>query len=327
MSPNAPERRDNRATAGVIQRVVSGLRWPIWNSADRRFRAALRAVLPVVLSFLALAVLQPAVRARFAHPIRESVEAAGIGAILVTTVFVSARLIDRRPVREYGLALDRRWWRSFAVGSAIATVVNAGALAVAVGAGWATVVGVAEGAGDLPFLPAMAVVFTYVALASAWEEVVFRGAMLKNLAEGADGHLPRWAAVGVAVLVSSLVFAFLHGGKVDQPSQYGYYLLAGLVLSGAYVLTGDLALPTGFHVWYNFSKSAVFGLGHSQRTPELLAVDIVGPARWVGEEGIVYSLFVTLGGLLVLAFVRWRAGGLGIDERVTQWTPSSDREP
>ncbi len=70
--------------------------------------------------------------------------------------------------------------------------------------------------------------------------------MLKNLAEGADGPVPRWAAVGVAVLASSLVFAFLHGGKVDHPSQYGYYLLAGLVLSGAYVLTGDLALPIAF---------------------------------------------------------------------------------
>ncbi len=280
----------------------------------------------MVLSFLALAALQSVVRARLAHPIREPIEAAGIGAILVATILGGAWVIDRRPIGEYGLSLDRRWWRSFAVGGAIATVVNAGALAVAVGAGWATVVGIAEGAGDLSFPAAMVVVFSYVALASAWEEVVFRGAMLKNLAEGADGPVPQWAAVGMAVLASSLVFALLHGGKVDHPSQYGYYLLAGLLLSGAYVLTGDLALPIGFHVWYNFTQSAVFGLGHSQRTPELLAVEIVGPARWVGEEGIVYMLFVALGGLLLLAFVRWRDGRLGIDERVTRWTPRSERE-
>lgn len=283
-------------------------------------------MLPTVVSFLALAALQTVVRARFTHPIREALEAAGIGAVLVATVLGGAWLLDRRPVGEYGLSLDRRWWRSFAVGGAIATVINAGALAVSIGAGWATVVGLAEGSGDLPFLPAMVVVFAYVALASAWEEVVFRGAMLKNLAEGADGLVPRWAAVGLAVLLSALVFAFLHGGKVDHPSQYGYYLLAGLVLSGAYVLTGDLALPIGFHVWYNFTQSAVFGLGHSQRTPELLAVELVGPARWVGEEGIVYSLFVVVGGLLLLAAVRWRDGRLGVDERVTQWTPRFERE-
>ncbi|MUV51152.1 CPBP family intramembrane glutamic endopeptidase [Haloarcula sp. CBA1122] len=326
MPPKSPEQRDSRTTPSVVERTVSRLVWPIWNSADGRLRAPLRAVLPAVLSFLALAALQSVVRARFTHPIREPLEAAGIGAVLVATVFVSARVLDRRPVGEYGLSLDRHWWRSFAVGGAIATVINAGALAVAVGVGWATVVGVAEGAGDLPFLPAMAVVFTYVALASAWEEIVFRGAMLKNLAEGADGPVPRWAAVGVAVLASSLVFAFLHGGKVDHPSQYGYYLLAGLVLSGAYVLTGDLALPIGFHAWYNFTQSAVFGLGHSQRTPELIAVDIVGPARWVGEEGIAYSLFVVVGGLLLLTFLRWRDGRLGIDERVTRWTPGFERE-
>ncbi|WP_336336099.1 CPBP family intramembrane glutamic endopeptidase [Haloarcula brevis] len=318
-----PTQRDGRATPSVVERVVSRVVWPVWNSADKRLRAPLRAVLPAALSFLALAALQSVVRARFTHPLRETVEAAGIGAVLVATALGGAWVLDRRPVREYGLSLDRRWWRSFAVGGAIATVINAGALAVAVGAGWATVVGIAEGAGDLPFLPAMGVVFAYVALASAWEEVVFRGAMLKNLAEGADGLVPQWAAVTLAVLASSLVFAFLHGGKVDHPSQYGYYLLAGLVLSGAYVLTGDLALPIGFHVWYNFTQSAVFGLGHSQQTPELLAVDIVGPARWVGEEGVVYSLFVVLGGLLLLAFVRWRDGRLGIHERVTRW---SERE-
>jgi membrane protease YdiL (CAAX protease family) len=318
--------QDGRAPPSVVERVVSLAVWPIWNSADGRLRAPLRAVLPAVLSFLALAALQPVVRARFTHPVRESVEAAGIGAILVATVLGGAWVIDRRPVGEYGLSLDRRWWRSFAVGGAIATVINAGALVVAVSAGWATVVGVARGAGDLPFLPAMVLVFTYIALAAAWEEVVFRGAMLKNLAEGADGPVPRWAAVGMAVLASSLVFAFLHGGKVDHPSQYGYYLLAGLVLSGAYVCTGDLALPVGFHVWYNFTQSAVFGLGHSQRTPELLAVDIVGPARWMGEEGLVYSVFVVVGGLLVLASLRWRDGRLGIDERVTRWTPRESGE-
>lgn len=326
MSPNSPEQRDSQATASVVERAASGLRWPVWNSADRRVRAPLRAVLPAVLSFLALAVLQSVVQARFVHPVREPIEAAGIGTILIATVFVSARLLDRRPVGEYGLSLDRRWWRSFAVGGAIATVINAGALAVAVGAGWATVVGVAEGAGDLPFLPAMGVVFAYIALAAAWEEVVFRGAMLKNLAEGADGLIPRWAAVWLAVLLSALVFAFLHGGKVDHPSQYGYYLLAGLVLSGAYVLTGDLALPIGFHVWYNFTQSAVFGLGHSQQTPELLAVEIVGPPRWVGEEGVVFTVFAVIGGLLILAYVRWRDGHLRIDERVTQWTPRPERE-
>jgi membrane protease YdiL (CAAX protease family) len=223
-------------------------------------------------------------------------------------------------VSGFGLSFDREWWHSFAVGGLVATAINGGALIVSLGAGWATFVGVMHGPGELSFVPAMGIVFGYIAFAAAWEEFILRGAMLTNLAEGASGFVPRWIAVGLAVTLSSLVFAFLHGAKVTHLSQYGYYLIAGLVLSGVYVLTGELALSIGFHVFYNFTQSAVFGLGHSQQTPELLAVDIVGPSRWVGEEGLVFVGFAILGGLLLAAYIRWRDGSLELDDRVTTYT-------
>ena len=308
-----------RVLSTALPETIRRLRWPIWNTEHRRPRAPFRALLPTVLSFLLLAVLQTAIRARFDHPVREVLELTGIAVTLVGAVLLSARLIDRRPVSEFGLSLDREWWRSFAVGGLVATAVNGGALAVALWADWAAFVGVTRGSGDLPFLPAMGVVFGYVAFAAAWEEFVLRAAMVKNLAEGADGIVPRWAGVGLAVALSTLAFAFLHGGKVAHPGQYGYYLIAGLVLSGAYVLTGELALGVGFHVFYNFTQSAVFGLGHSQRTPELLAVDVVGPSRWVGEEGLVFVGSAVLGGLLLGADIDRRDGGLELDSRVPSY--------
>ncbi|WP_241692936.1 CPBP family intramembrane glutamic endopeptidase [Haloarcula limicola] len=274
-----------------------------------------------MVTFGALAASQPVVRARFAHPVRETVEVLTLLVVLVGAVLLSSRLLDRRPLGEFGLSLDRAWWHSFAAGGLIATGINAGALAVAVGAGWATIAGFTQGSGDLSFAPAVTLVFCYVATAAAWEEVTIRGAMLKNVAEGAEGYLPRWAAVGLAVCLSTAVFAFLHGGKISAPSQYGYYLVAGLVLSGAYVVTGDLALSIGFHVFYNFTQSVVFGLGHSQQTPELLVVELAGPERWTGEEGLVFALFAVLGGVFVLLYVRRRDGSLRIDDRVTRWTP------
>ncbi|WP_321169024.1 CPBP family intramembrane glutamic endopeptidase [Halorubrum sp. CBA1125] len=220
----------------------------------------------------------------------------------------------------FGLSFDREWWHSFAVGGIVATVINGGALIVSLGTGWATFVGVMHGSGDLPFVPAMGIVFGYIAFAAAWEEFILRGSMLTNLAEGADGFVSQRMAVGLAVILSTIVFAFLHGGKITHPSQYGYYLIAGLVLSGVYVLTGELALSIGFHVFYNFTQSAIFGLGHSQRTPELLAVDIVGSSRWVGEEGLVFVCFAILGGLLLVVYIRWRDGSLEPDNRVTTYT-------
>ena len=303
----------------LCQRILQFL-WPVWNTEQHRLRAPFRALLPTVLTFILLAILQTAIRSRFEHPVRELLELTGIAVILIGAIFLSARVIDRHPVRGYGLSFDREWWHSFAVGGIVATMINGGALIMSLGAGWATFVGVMRGSGDLPFVPAMAIVFVYIAFAAAWEEFILRGAMLKNLAEGSNGFVSQWMAVGLAVTVSTLVFAFLHGGKVTHVSQYGYYLIAGLVLGGVYVLTGELALSIGFHVFYNFTQSAIFGLGHSQQTPELLAVDIIGPSRWVGEEGLVFVGFAILGGLLLIAYIHWRDGALELDGRVTSYT-------
>jgi len=315
----------NGTVSTALRRGGRVLTWPVFNHGAGRLRAPVRALLPLVATFLALAAIQGFVRARFDGTlVVGGLEAGLLLATLVAAVLLGAWLIDRRPVTEYGLSFDRGWLRSFAVGAAVATAVNAGTLAVALGAGWATVEGVTRGAGPVSFLPAFVVVFAYVAVAAAWEEFVFRGAMLQNLAEGADGYVPRWLAVGVALLASTAIFAFMHSGKVTHPSQGGYYAVAGLVLGGAYVLSGDLALPTGFHVFYNFTMSAVFGLGASQDTPELLAVTVVGPTFWIGEEGVLRMGFAAVGGLLLLAYIRRRAGGLRLDERVPAWTPRSD---
>ncbi len=305
-------------TPSLRERILQ-LLWPVWNTDHHRLRAPLRALLPVVLTFLLLAFLQTAIQARFAHPVRELLELTAIAGILTGAVILSARVIDRRPVSGFGLSSDREWWHSVAVGGLVATAINAGALVVCLATGWATFDGVLHGSGELPFVPAMVIVFVYIAFAATWEEFIIRGAMLTNLAEGAAGFVPRWIAIGLAVTISTLVFAFLHGAKVTHVSQYGYYLIAGLILSGVYVLTGELALSIGFHVFYNFTQSAIFGLGHSQQTPELLAVDIVGPSRWVGEEGLVFVGFAILGGLLLLAYIRWRDGPLELNDRITTY--------
>ena len=188
------------------------------------------------------------------------------------------------------------------------------------GADWATFIDVSRGSGDLLFVLAMALVVGYTAFTVKWEEFILRGAMVKNLAEGSNGRVPRWIAVGLAVTLSTLVFALLHSTKVTHFFQYGYYLIAGLVLSGVCVLTGGLALSIGFHVVDDSTQRAIFGLGHSQQTPELLAVDIVGPSRWVGEGGLVFVGFAVLSGLLLVAYLRRRDGTVQLDYRVTSYT-------
>ena len=314
----------DRTVPYTVQQGWQRLIWPVWNDEQRRLRAPLRALLPLVVSFIGLAAVISTTRARFDHPIREPIELLGLVAVLAGSILISSKLLDRRPLANYGLAIDRDWLRSFAVSGLIATAVNAGTFLVALSVGWITVVDIAGGGDELPFLVAMAVTFALTAVAASWEEFVFRGAMLKNLAEGADGLIPRWVAVGLALLGSAGVFAFMHSGKVTGIEGYGYYLLAGLIFGGVYALSGDLSLPMGFHAFYNFSMSAIFGLGVSQRSPELFVLDAGGPTVWIGEEGLLRVIFAAVGGLLLVAYIRWRDGELGIDDRITRWTPIGD---
>jgi membrane protease YdiL (CAAX protease family) len=247
----------------------------------------------------------------------------GFTVTLVAGILVAARAIDHRPVDEYGFTVDREWWKSVAVGGTIAVVVNAGALGVSLYTGWASVSGFSETPGVLPFVAAVIITFALIAVAAIWEEFVFRGVMLKNFAEGGVGYFGRQPSVLLATLLSTLIFTASHGGKVTHVSQYSYYAIAGLLFGGVYVLTGDLSLPIGFHVFYNFSQG-LFGLGVSQVTPELVVLDLVGPTRWVGEEGLVHILFAILGGLLLLTYIRWRDGSIQVHERVTRWSAGSE---
>ena len=309
------------AVPSAVQQGWQRLTWPLWNHEQGRLRAPLRALSPLIVTFMGLAAIITIVRPRFDHPIREPVELLGLIALLGGGILMSAKMLDRRPIAEYGLSVDREWIRSFAIGGLIGTVINAGTFLVALGAGWITVVDFVGGAGDLPFPAAMVLAFALTAVAASWEEFVFRGAMLKNLAEGADGHVPRWAAVGIALVVSTGIFAFMHSGKVTGLGSYGYYLLAGVIFGGVYILTGDLGLPMGFHAFYNFSMTAFFGLGVSQQSPELIVISVGGPTVWIGEVGLLKVIFAAVGGLLLVAYIRWRDGQLALDENITQWTP------
>ncbi len=320
-----------RPTRGqtLLARVRRGwqrLTWPVWNHETHRLRAPLRAILPALLTFVALGILQTVIGPRFKHPVAEIVQMIGWVLVLAGGVFVTARVIDRRPIAEYGLSVDSEWGRSFAVGGLVGLVVNAGTLVVALAAGWVTISGFTSGSGALPFVPAFLVAFGLTALAAMWEEFIFRGTILKNLAEGGSKYLPQWATVGLAFVISSLIFAAVHSGKIVHISQAGYYLVAGLVFGSVYILSGDLALPMGFHIFYNFTMAAVFGLGVSQQTPELIVVDVVGPTVWIGEEGVARVIFALVGGVLLLVYVRWRDGHLRIHDRIPQWTPRTNRD-
>ena len=94
-----------------------------------------------------------------------------------------------------------------------------------------------------------------------YEELFFRGYQLRNLAEGLNNSW--WGAKGAllaAYLISSLVFSLAHllNPNASWVSTLNLFL-AGIFLGLGFVLTGELAIPIGLHITWNFFQGPVFG--------------------------------------------------------------------
>ena len=118
-----------------------------------------------------------------------------------------------------------------------------------------------EAAGFLLFL----VLFILV---GAYEEPVFRGYQLKNIAEGFNfGRLSGRNAVFLGWIISSILFGLLHAANPRATAYTTFKItLGGLFLGLPLMLTGELALSIGIHVAWNFLQGNVFGFPVSGNT-------------------------------------------------------------
>lgn len=276
----------------------------LWNAAERRPRTPLRLLAHAVL--LALAGLAAAVSLGGVRAAGVAVPAgvdttAGLatsvvvsGTVVVVATLLAARYVDRRTVPDLGLGLDRRWWRDLAAGLALGAALQTGILLTFVAAGWTTVRAVAAAEGLAAALALGAVAMAAVGLS---EELLFRGYYLTNLAEGlrAVPRVDPRRAVLLATALTAAAFGVVHGTNPNATTAssvlvgaYGAYLALG------YVLTGDLALPVGFHAAWNYVQGFVYGFPVSGLAVEasLLTTRTVGPAALTGgrfgpEAGLV----------------------------------------
>ena len=91
------------------------------------------------------------------------------------------------------------------------------------------------------------------AAASATEEVVFRGVLLR--------HLEARAGTWVALVVTAVLFGAMHlvNPAATTWGAIAIAIEAGLALGAAYVATRSLWLPVGLHLGWNFAAGGVFG--------------------------------------------------------------------
>ncbi|MHC4129581.1 MAG: lysostaphin resistance A-like protein [Planctomycetota bacterium] len=234
-------------------------------------------------------------------------------------IWLGGRLLDRRRFAEFGFRFNKNWVIDFGFGLFLGGLLVSIIFLTAWAAGWVTITGtmVKQNPAD-HFAVAIALPTVTFLLVSAQEELMCRGYMLTNLAEGLNWTRsgPRWAIV-LATLLSAALFAGLHGlnpniGAMGALSAF----LGGIVLALGYILTGELAIPIGFHTTWNLFQGNVFGFpvsGEDFSSATLLATDRGGPELWVGdafgpEAGLLTFAAVALGCVMIVLWTRLRYG-------------------
>jgi len=259
-------------------------------------------ILTFVVMFMAITVVgMMSVRAILGGLPKQSILQFSILAVTATiAVFLARKYLDKRSFVSLGLRCDR-----YAVLDVISGVVNSALVMAAVycmmlwsnfiefnGFSWWTDGVSPDVSFDLAILPVVFAVAYKLTIVAWWEELVFRGYFFQNLIKG--------MGLGWAILVSSLVFGLGHGFNPDA-SILSSLLIAVITpqLIYAYLKTGQVWLPMGLHLGWNFFQASVFGFASSgQASPSLISQTPVGP-DWLsggefGAEGSVLIIPVTI---------------------------------
>ena len=317
---------ENQSAARGILRMIG---WIFWNRRQQRLRTGWRLLGQlslfgglVVLAGLLFVALRDLVF-RFVSPFGSTVHAVLLSLevtvnwlLLLASLWVAARLLDRRPFRAFGFHLNQQWWADFGFGLLLGALLMAGIFLAEYALGWVKVSGYRQ----TSFHSFAAGLFFYAAQYIAvgiQEETLTRGYWLRNLAEGL--HLPRWGArtaLWLAYLLTSAVFGFLHLGNPNASLVSTLNLiLAGFMLGLPYVLTGQLAVSIGLHITWNFFQGVVFGLPVSglQADTSFLVIQQAGPPVWTGgsfgpEAGLIGLLAMLAGAVFIVGWVRATRG-------------------
>jgi membrane protease YdiL (CAAX protease family) len=313
--------------------VVNPLRSAFWNDEERRVRALWRLLLHGV-ALVVLAILLSQLFGLLLN-LFEVTPGAGLSAInmsfqlvlVLLATWLCARVLDHRPLDAFGLHVSPRWWLDLAIGLLIGAVLMTGIFLFELEAGWLTIVDRNVGPPERSFWLALCEPLAAFMAVGFHEELMSRGYHLRNLAEGLHCKWlgPR-AALLLATLGSASVFGLLHAGNDNATAFSSFCIsLAGIMLALGLLWTGELALPIGLHISWNFFQGNVFGFpvsGNPMPT-RVFAIDQSGDPMLTGgafgpEAGVVGLVAMLIGAGLIAAWVRLSRGELRLQLSLTQ---------
>ncbi|MEN6411039.1 MAG: type II CAAX endopeptidase family protein [Anaerolineaceae bacterium] len=252
-------------------------------------------------------------------------------ASMLLSVWFAAKVLDHRPFKDFGFHFNRQWWKDMVFGLALGALLMILIFAVELASGWVTVTGYLQNLyNGIGFWLGMAQSLLLYICVGIYEEMLSRGYELRNLAEGLNFKRLGGARGGLllAYALSSIVFGMLHLGNANTTWVSTLNLvIAGLLMGLGFILTGNLAIPIGLHITWNFFQGNVFGfpvsgtakgasfIGIQQGGPDLFTGGAFGP-----EAGLVGVAAMLIGAGLIFWYVRSSRGKLELCDRLAVYT-------
>jgi membrane protease YdiL (CAAX protease family) len=291
--------------------LIKKIAFIFWNPSEHRLRAAIRLTLLLLTFTFAITVMMYANAFLFNIP---RFSAFSTFCYLILTIFIvwlGALMLDRRRFYDFGLHLNNRWLKDFSFGMLLGGILIIFIFLFEWVIGWIQISGFFLNHQSIAnfnngFREAL-IIFINVGL---YEEILIRGYILRNLAEGLNFKCSNpTKALLFATVLSSAFFGFLHFDNPNATVLSTFNLtIAGIFLASGILLTGELAISIGLHIAWNFFQGPVFGFSVSGIKPlaSIVGIKQSGPQLFTGgafgPEGGILGLGVMLIGIL---FILW----------------------
>ncbi len=247
--------------------------------------------------------------------------------VILLTFLIAGWIIDRRKFSNFGFHFSRLWWLDLVFGLALGAVLMLFIFLVELAFGWITIEGFMKTATSGSFLSALLASLVGFIAVGIYEEMLSRGYHLRNLAEGINwGPFGKVGGLWAGYVISSSIFGILHATNPNASVISTVNLvLAGLFLGLGFILTGELAIPIGLHITWNFFQGNVFGFPVSGANTGATLIqikqggaDILTGGAFGPEAGLIGIAAILLGSLLIIWYVRQTRG------KVRLWTELAD---
>tara|TARA_R110002124_G_scaffold111545_2_gene265437 strand:- start:175 stop:1098 length:924 start_codon:yes stop_codon:yes gene_type:complete len=269
----------------------------LYNKSELRFRAGFRIfgyIIVTIIFLIPIGLIEISWLAKVATSVS-----------CLAVAYVAVRGFDNRKLSDIGLGISRVWWKEFFIGIIIAFTAQTLIFGIEFTFSWIEISGYGweRASSDLWIWAAFTYFLTMLSV-GFYEELLFRGYIVRNLSEGfIIKKITPVQSTFLAVFLTSVFFGVAHAGNPNATLISTFNIvLAGLMLAIPYVLTGRLALSIGLHFSWNWVMGGLYGLpvsGLSNRQ-SIIQTSEIGPDIWTGGR---FGPEAGLLGILGMAFI------------------------